>query len=142
MEAQRDAERHVGADVVADGATRTLRGEDQVHPEAAPALRRSHERVEDVGHVAGERGELVDDHHQARHGWRRGGGEATVRGHVGGARGAELLLAPAQLGLEAAQGPLGEPAVEVADDADGVGERGRRSKALPPLKSTSRKVSS
>ena len=46
-------------------------------------------------------------------------------GHVGGARGAELPLAPAQLGLEAAQGPLGEPAVEVADEADGVGERGQ-----------------
>ncbi len=53
------------------------------------------------------------------------GGEATVLGHVGGARGAELPLAPAQLGLEAAQRPLGEPAVEVADEADGVGERGQ-----------------
>ena len=66
--AQRDAQVGVGAQVVLDDARRALRRHDQVDAERPAALGDVDDAVDELGHLARERGELVDDEHERRRG--------------------------------------------------------------------------
>ena len=117
VQAQRDPQVGVGADVVGDDAGRPLRGEQQVDAEAASTLRHRHECAEELGQLLGERRELVDHHHEPR---ERSVDGAAIARQVVDAHGAQQPFASTHLGIEAHQHPFGEPVVEVGHHADGV----------------------
>ena len=120
LDPEGDAEVRVGPDVVADGPGRALGGQHEVHAEAPAPLRHADERGHELGQVLREGGQLVDDDDEARD--RHRPGPRPVGGEVGRAgRPQELLTAP-ELGVEAAQGSLGQALVEVRDDAGDVRE--------------------
>ena len=108
VETQREAEVGVGADLVADDACRTLGGQHEMHPEAPAALRDADQRVQHLGMIGGERGELVDQHHQAGQDGRVGQID-----DVGDAALAQHRLTLGQLGTEAAQHPVDRSGFEV-----------------------------
>ena len=65
VQAQRESQVGVGADVVVDHARRSLRREHEVHAEAAAPLGDPDQRRDEVGEIGRERRELVDDHDAA-----------------------------------------------------------------------------
>ena len=120
-------------------------------PEAAAPLADAHQGVDEFRQFGSQGGELVHDHHQPgqrvlaalnrAHLWvsaaparasrhpdlaRQQVSAAArrlspVRLQVFGAGPAQPLLPVAQFGLQAAQGPLGQPVVEVGDQARHMG---------------------
>ncbi len=66
--AQRDPEVGVRPQVVLDDARRALRRHDQVDAERPAALGDVDDAVDELGHLARERRELVDDEHEGRRG--------------------------------------------------------------------------
>ncbi len=126
--AQRDPEVGVGAQVVLDDARRTLRRHDQVDAERAAALRDVDDAVDELGHLAGQRRELVDDEHE------RGRGLGVLPllelEEVLRLLAVEEVLAVVQLGAQARERASHEVRAQVGDEADAVrqvdavGERG------------------
>ena len=64
--AQADPQRAVGEQAVADHAGRALRAEDEMHAEGAAARRDVREDGVQLGMIAEQRRELVDDDHEPR----------------------------------------------------------------------------
>ena len=116
-----------------------------MHAQPPPALRHGHEGLEHVGLVAGERGELVDHHHEACQGLEPVRRPATDRVkvfvEVDRPAAAQGALPTSQLGIERAHGPSRQGGGEVGERADGVRQRGEPVEPRPPLKSISRNVS-
>ena len=123
LQAQRDAQVGVGADVVTDHTLRPLRGQQQVHAQAAPALGHTHQRVQELRLLGHQRGELVDHHHQPRH--RHMGCSSAQRREVGGVPLAQQCFSPSQLGMQAAQRSIRQLRIQVGDHAHHVRQRGQ-----------------
>ena len=107
-----------------------------MNPEAAAPLADAHQRVDELGQFRGQGGELVHDHHQPGQrvlAVRAGRRLSPVRGQVLGARLAQPFLPVAQFGFQAAQGPLGQPVVEVGDQAGHMGQVGAAVEGGPTL---------
>src|SRR5581483_3873495 len=109
----------------------SLRGEQQVYPEAAAQPADGHEGVDELRLLGQQLGELVDDHQQVREGLEvrplpvpQGPVFADV-GQVAGRR--QQLLAAALLADEGVTHPVDETEVlvEVRDDARDVGQVGQ-----------------
>ena len=131
LQAQGDAQVGVGPDLVVDDTCRPLRRQDEMDPEAAPALGDPDERRQEPRKVRREGGELVDHDDEARQRSVPGGGAIGVQ--IVGAGGSEQPLATPELSLQADQRPFGEPVVEVGDDADCVRQSAQASNVEPPL---------
>ena len=126
--AQRDAEVGVGAQVVLDDARRPLRRHDQVDAERATALGDVDDAVDELGDLAGQGRELVDDEHE------RGRGLGVLPllelEQVLRLLAVEQVLAVVQLGAQARERASHEVRAQVGDEADAVrqvdavGERG------------------
>ena len=117
---QAEAQGAVGADLRRDHPTRSLRGQDEVHPQGPSSLGDGHQAGDERGQFLGQGGELVDHDDQPGelHLLREGG-------DVGDGMGRQDRLPAGELGAERPQGARGALAVEVGDQADGVRERGR-----------------
>ena len=119
---QRDAERHVGADALADHARRALGGQDQVHAEAAPRWATSTSESTKSGSSAASAANSSTM--TTRRGqpavWPVRGRRRRKPAQVVDAGLAQAGLPAAELRLEAAQRPGGERFVEIGDDADRV----------------------
>ena len=123
---QADPQRAVGEQALAHHARRALGAEHEVHAERAAARRDVGEHRVQLGVLAEQRGELVDDDHEPRQVDARI--EDVARPGAG-----ELRLAPAHLGAQALDRPARARAVEVGDhagDVRHVGERVERGAAL------------
>jgi hypothetical protein len=114
---QRDAQVRVRADVLADDAARSLRGEQQVHAQAAAALGDVDDARDEVRDLVRQRRKLVDHDQQARRSFGRAAFEIGEVLRIGGA---QELLASLQLGVQRLQRPLREVRVEVGDQPDRV----------------------
>ncbi len=109
--AQRDAQVRVRADVVAHDARGPLRRENEMDPEAAPALGDVDDAVDELRDLALEGRELVDDDHERR---GRDIGMAPLElDEVFDAVLVEDLLALAQLGVEREQRAPDQVGVQV-----------------------------
>ncbi len=84
--------------------------------QAAPPLRDVDQRIHEVGEFCSQRREFVDDEDHPRQGRTMLAG--GILGDVSGADDAQLLLAVAQLGLQARERPRAELLVQVGDQAD------------------------
>gem|GEM_PF-4444121 len=108
-----------------------LRGEQEVDAEAAAEPADGHERVDEVGLLGQQLGELVDDHQQVGEGFEVGpvplpaGPVLPDVGQVAG--GSQEFLAAALLADEGVAHPVDEAEVlvEVGDDAGHVGQLGQ-----------------
>ena len=115
---QRDAQVGVGAQVVLDHAGRSLRGHDEVDAEGPAALGDVDDAVHELGNLAGERGELVDDEHESRRGF--GIAPLLQLEEVLGLLAVEQMLAMVQLGTQARQRAAHQVRAEVGDEPDAV----------------------
>ena len=116
--AQRDAQVGVRAQVVLDHAGGPLRRHDEVDAERAAALGDVDDAVDELGHLAGERRELVDHEHERR---RRLGIAALLElEQVLGLLAVEEVLAVVQLGAQARERAAHEVRAQVGDEADAV----------------------
>ena len=121
LQAKRDAQIGVRADVVGDHSGRTLRRQQQVDAQTAATLGNRHERAQEVGQFLGERRELVDHHHET---WQRIiDHPAIAREIVDSGRSQEALTAP-HFGIEADEYPFGQAVVEVGHHPNGVRQPG------------------
>ena len=112
--AQGHAQVRVGAQVVLDDARRALGGQDEVQAQGAPALGDVDDAVDELGDLADQGGELVDDDDQARRALRVA---LLLQGdQVLGALVVEQVLAVAQLGPQRGQRPAHHGRGQVGDD--------------------------
>ena len=68
LDTERDPQVGVGPDVLPDRTGGPLRGEDEVHAQAAAPLRQPHQRGNERRQVGDQGGELVHHHHEP---WKR-----------------------------------------------------------------------
>ncbi|ODA91264.1 hypothetical protein ATY41_00775 [Leifsonia xyli subsp. xyli] len=122
LHAQGDPEVRVGQDVLGDHPRGALGREDHVDAERPADRADADEGGENVRKVLREHRELVDDEQQPRKRFGRVRREVGVEVVDIVARGGEQALPALHLGLERAQGAVGELLVEIADRADGVRE--------------------
>ncbi len=115
---QRDAQVGVRPEAVRDHTSRSLGGEYEVEPERSPALGDVDHAVDELGHLLGQRRELVDHDHQARRRVRVV--RSLEREQVLGLLGVQNVLAVAEFGVQRRQRTLDEVRAEVGDDADAV----------------------
>ena len=118
LQTQGDAQVRVGADLVAHHAGGSLCRQHEMDPQAAAALGDADQGGQEAREITGQGGELVDHHDEPRQ-WRLPESRA-VGVEVVGAGLPEDAFPTADLRLEADQGALGEPVVEIGDDAHGV----------------------
>ena len=141
---QADPEVGVGPDVGGHDPFGALRRQDEVHPQRAAAHGDAHQAADEVWELLGQRGELVDDEHEAGQGCRGGRAVCTrsashrpdqpaVLLHVLGAPGLQDRLPPAELGGQRGERPFDERPVEVGDEPDRVGQPGTRPEGGPAL---------
>ena len=124
--AQADPQRAVREQAVADHTGRALRAEDEVHAEGAAAGRDIREDGMQLGMVAQQRRELVDDDHESR--------QVDPRiEDVAGPRAGDGGLAQPDLGAQALDRASRAGAVQIRDDARDVRHARERVERRPAL---------